>query len=121
MLNAADFGTTKINGSWSCEPDSQARKGHVVTWQPPLQTAHTHMGTHEHTVSLHKTIKNILIYSDLKGCGDFVATVRTKCDFKFEYDVTHGSFRYSQSNAQQSMSCVREKGLVKVHMELRRS
>ena len=41
--------------------DSQARKGHVVTWQPPLQTAHTHMGTHGHTVSLHKTIKNILI------------------------------------------------------------
>lgn len=30
--------------------DRQARKGHVVTWQPPLQTAHTHGHTWAHCV-----------------------------------------------------------------------
>lgn len=60
------------------------------------KTAIRAMGTHGHTVSLHKTI--LRTFWQNKGWGDFVATVRTKCDFKSEYDVTHGSFRYSQSN-----------------------
>ena len=58
MLNAAKRGfcnATNINGSlWSCEP-RQLCKGHVVTWQPPLQQTFqqvAHMGTHGHTCVL---------------------------------------------------------------------
>ena len=48
MLNAADFGTTKINGSWSCEPrppSAQRSCCHLATTSTNCTHTWAHMGT----------------------------------------------------------------------------